>query len=127
MVTFLLRVAAVVLFTSFAAASGAFASTGDEAKFSAEGAPLGMTTDECAVYVEQRTCDLVSESTDYADPLVSNPAELQNCLTACKGGSATMFRYCNVFLEPRIKALCIIAAGGSFVACTGFCYARFAD
>ena len=124
---FLLRVAAIVLFCSFAAASGAFASTHDEAGVSTEGAPLEMTTDESADNVDKSTCDLVSESTDNADPLVSNPAELQNCLTACKAGGATMLRYCNVFLEPRIKALCIIAAGGSFVACSGFCYARFTD
>lgn len=31
------------------------------------------------------------------------------------------------FLDPRVKALCIIAAGGSFVACSGYCYARFVD
>ena len=118
MTKFLLRVAAIVLFCSFAAASGAFASTHDEA---------GVSTDESVDNVDQSTCDLVSESTDNADPLVSNPAELQNCLTACKAGGASMLRYCNVFLEPRIKALCIIAAGGSFVACSGFCYARFTD
>ncbi len=124
---FLLRVAAIVLFCSFAAASGAFASTDDEAGVSTEGAPLEMTTDESADNVDKSTCDLVSESTDNADPLVSNPAELQNCLTACKAGGAAMFRYCAVFLLPTVKAACIVAAGGSFVACTGFCYARFAD
>lgn len=116
---FLLRVAAIVLFCSFAAVSGAFASTHDGAVVSSEGAPLGMTTDE--------TVDNVSESTDNADPLVSNPAEYQTCMNACKGGSAAMLRYCTVFLDPRVKALCIIAAGGSFVACSGFCYARFMD
>jgi hypothetical protein len=123
----LLSVVGVLLFGMFAASSGAFASTHDEAGVSTEGAPLGMTTDESADNANQSTCDLVSESTENADPLVSNPAELQNCLTACKAGGASMLRYCNVFLEPRIKALCIIAAGGSFVACSGFCYARFAD
>ena len=127
MAKFLLRVAAIVLFSSFAAASGAFASTHYEAGVSTEGAPLGMTTDESADNVEQSTCDLVSESTDNADPLTSSPAEMQTCLNACKAGGAAMLSYCNVFLEPRIKALCAIAAGGSFVACSGFCYARFAD
>lgn len=124
---FLLRVAAIVLFCSFAAASGAFASTHEEAEFSAEGAPLEMTMDESADNVDKSTCDLVSESTDNAEPLVSNPAELQRCLNACKAGGATMYRYCNVFLEPRVKLACIVVAGGSFVACSGFCYARFAD
>jgi hypothetical protein len=124
---FHLRIAAIVLFCSFAAASGAFASTHDEAGVSTEGAPLGMTTDESADNVEQSTCDLVSESTDNADPLVSNPAEYQACMTACKGGGAAMLRYCAVFLLPNIRALCIIAAGGSFVACSGFCAARFMD
>lgn len=57
----------------------------------------------------------------------TNPAELQKCLTACKGGGAAMLRYCAVFLDPRVRALCIVAAGGSFVACSGFCYARFVD
>lgn len=123
----LLRVAAIVLFCSFAAISGAFASTHDGAVVSAENATLGMTTDESVDNVEQRTCDLVSESMDNADSLVSNPAELQKCLTACKGGGAAMLRYCAVFLDPRIRALCIVAAGGSFVACSGFCYARFVD
>ena len=128
MTKFLLRVAAIVLFCSFAAASGAFASTHDEAEVvSMEGAPLGMTTDESADNVDQSTCDLVSESTDNADPLTSSPAEMQTCLTACKGGSAAMLRYCTVFLDPRIKLLCIAAAGGSFAVCAGFCYARFAD
>lgn len=124
---FLLRVAAIVLFCSFAAASGAFASTHDEAGVSTEGAPLGMTTDESADNVDQSTCDFVSESTDNADPLTSSPAEMQTCLNACKGGGAAMLRYCTVFLDPRIKALCIVAAGGSFAVCAGFCYARFAD
>ena len=124
---FLLRVAAIVLFCSFAAASGAFASTHDETGVSTEGAPLEMTTDESADNVDQSTCDLVSESTDNADPLVSNPAEYQTCMNACKAGGAAMFRYCNVFLLPHVKAACIVAAGGSFVACSGFCYARFMD
>jgi hypothetical protein len=127
MTKFLLRVAAIVLFSSFAAASGAFASTYDDTGVSTEGAPLGMTTDESADNVDKITCDLVSESTENADPLTSNPAEMQTCLNACKGGGAAMLRYCTVFLDPRIRALCIVAAGGSFVACSGFCYARFAD
>ena len=124
---FLLRVAAIVLFCSFAAASGAFASTKDEAGVSSEGATLGMTTDESVDNVEQSTCDLVSEFTDKAEPLVSNPAEYQNCMNACKAGGAAMYRYCNVFLDPRVKLACIAVAGGSFVACSGFCYARFMD
>lgn len=127
MTKFLLRAAAIVLFCSFAAVSGAFASTHDGAVVSAEGAPLGMTTDETVDNVDNGTCALVSESTDNAEPLVSNPAEYQTCMNACKGGSAAMLRYCTVFLDPRVKALCIIAAGGSFVACSGFCYARFMD
>ena len=127
MTKFLLRVAAIVLFCSFAAASGAFASTHDEAGVSTEGAPLGITTDESADNVDQSiTCDLVSESTDNADPLTSSPAEMQTCLNACKAGGAAMYRYCNVFLEPRVKLACIVAAGGSFALCSGFCYARFA-
>ena len=124
---FLLRVAAIVLFCSFAAASGAFASTKDEAGVSSEGASLGITTDESVDHVDQSTCDLVSESTDKAEPLVSNPAEYQNCMNACKAGGAAMYRYCNVFLDPRVKLACIAVAGGSFVACSGFCYARFMD
>jgi hypothetical protein len=124
---FLLRVAAIVLFCSFAAASGAFASTKDEAGVSSEGAPLGMTTDESVDNVDQSTCDFVSESMDKADPLVSNPAELQTCLAACKAGGAAMLRYCAVFLLPNVRAACIIAAGGSFAVCSGFCYARFVD
>jgi hypothetical protein len=124
---FLLRVAAIVLFCSFAAASGAFASTHDEAGVSTEGAPLEMTTDESVDNVEQSTCDLVSESTDNADPLVSNPAEFQTCVNACKAGGAAMLRYCAVFLLPNIRALCIIASGGGFVVCSGFCAARFKD
>jgi hypothetical protein len=127
MTKFLLRVAAIVLFCSFAAVSGAFASTHDEAQASAEGVPFGMTTDESADNVEKITCDLVSESMDNADPLTSSPAEMQTCLNACKAGGAAMLRYCNVFLEPRIKLLCAVAAGGSFAVCSGFCYARFAD
>jgi hypothetical protein len=127
MTKLLLRVTGVVLFSSFAATSGAFASTHDGVEFSAEGATLGMTTDESVDNVEQSTCDLVSESTNNADPLTSSPAEMQTCLNACKAGGAAMLSYCNVFLDPRIKALCIVAAGGSFVACSGFCYARFAD
>ncbi len=83
---FLLRIAMVVLFSSFAATSGAFASTHDGVEFSGESAPLGMTTDESADNVDKSTCDLVSESTDNADPLTSSPAEMQTCLTACKSG-----------------------------------------
>jgi hypothetical protein len=127
MKSFRLRVAAIVAFSSFAATSGAFASSGNEAEISAEGVPLGMDSDQQNCYAETCMCDPTLKSTENVDPLVSNPAEYQRCMTACKGGSAAMFRYCNVFLDPRVKALCIIAAGGSFVACSGFCYARFMD
>lgn len=79
--------------------------------------PVAEAFDEC----------VATPDDPEVEPLVSNPAELQKCLTACKGGGAAMLRYCAVFLDPRIRALCIVAAGGSFVACSGFCYARFVD
>lgn len=122
-----LRITAIVLFNSFAATSGAFASTGNETAFSTECVPFETDSDEPSYYSETYTCDPILESVDNADPLVSNPAEYQACMTACKGGSAAMLRYCAVFLDPRVRALCIIASGGSLVACYGFCYARFMD
>lgn len=109
----LLGVVSVLLFGSFASLSGVASANQD----SPVDVPVEEAGDECVATPDDQE----------VEPLVSNPAELQKCLTACKGGGAAMLRYCAVFLDPRVKALCIIAAGGSFVACSGFCYARFVD
>lgn len=109
----LLGLVGVLLFATFASLSGVASAKQD----SPVDVPVEEAGDEC-----------VSTPDDQeVEPLVSNPAELQKCLTACKAGGAAMLQYCQVFLDPRIKALCIVAAGGSFVACSGFCYARFVD
>lgn len=127
MTKFLLRVGALVLFCSFAAVSGAFASTHDDAADSWEGVPLGMTTDKSAYNVYSIACGLVSESTEPSDPLVSNPAELQKCIAACKAGGATILRYCGTMPTPQLRVMCLSASAIGTVSCMGFCYARFVD
>lgn len=108
----LLGICGVLLFGSFTSLSGV--ASANEDSLVEVPVPVEEAVNECG-------------ETPEVEPLVSNPAELQKCLTACKGGGAAMLRYCAVFLDPRIRALCIVAAGGSFVACSGFCYARFVD
>jgi hypothetical protein len=55
MKSFRLRIAAILGFSSFAAASGAFASTGEEAAFSTEDAPRRMDSGERLSYAEEST------------------------------------------------------------------------
>lgn len=109
----LLGLFGVALFLTFASLSGVASANQD----SPVDVPVEEVGEEC----------LSTPVDQELEPLVSNPAEYQTCMNACKGGSAAMFRYCAVFLDPRVKALCIIASGGSLVACYGFCYARFMD
>jgi hypothetical protein len=109
----LLGAVGVVLFGSFASLSGVASANQDS--------PVDVPMEEAGA-----AC-LSTPDDQELEPLVSNPAEYQTCINACKGGSAAMFRYCAVFLDPRVKALCIIASGGSLVAGYGFCYARFMD
>lgn len=124
---FHLHIAATVLFSLFAAASGAFASTHDGSELTAEDAPVEIDADECRLRAENCTCDPPLESMDYGDSLVSNPAELQKCLAACKAGGATILRYCGTMPTPQLRVMCISASMVGTVSCMGFCYARFVD
>ncbi len=58
---------------------------------------------------------------------LASPAELQQCLNACKAGGSTILAYCGTMPTPQFRALCYAAAASGTVSCMGFCYARFVD
>ena len=57
----------------------------------------------------------------------ASPAELQQCLNACKAGGSTIITYCGTMPTPQFRAMCYAAAAAGTVSCMGFCYARFVD
>ena len=64
----------------------------------------------------------VSYDSDSAVPVAVSPADLVRCQMACNAGREAMSSFCRSLPDPRLKAGCWLAAGGTAIACLNWCY-----
>ncbi len=80
-----------------------------------------------ATVAENAATDVDSSARATDDVECASPAELRQCLDACKAGGSTIINYCGTMPTPQLRAMCYAAAAAGTVSCMGFCYARFVD
>jgi hypothetical protein len=142
MTKFLLRVAAVVVATSFVMASGALASTYDESTvfpraYEETVEPLEINLGEnqqcreddgsAIASFSQRTSDPDKCGNEYNATIdaydssnLTPLATYQDCITTCKAGVVAIEAMCRFIPDPRAKAACFLARF-TVPACIGFC------
>lgn len=64
----------------------------------------------------------VSYDSEGAVPVAVSPAELIRCQAACNAGREAMSSFCRSLPDPRLKTGCWLAAAGTAIACSNWCY-----
>lgn len=125
---FHLRIAAIVLFSSFAATSGSFASTHDAQGVSPVAheqntMPLDLPEQAFEAFESAEMC-LDENAQGVGDPFESPNmmplASYQDCANTCKAGIVAIEAMCRFIPDPRAKAACFLARF-TVPACIGFC------
>lgn len=82
--------------------------------------PSMLGEDDASTVNQENVCEAEDdESTESGMP------SQQQCIDACKGGTAAIQAFCRILPEPRLRFGCWSVQFAGLAACLGWCYWNF--